>query len=137
MSTSLRSKLLDTGLLILRLAVAVMMGGHGWGKLTTFSEAAEGFPDPIGLGSTFSMALAIFAEFFCSILVGAGFLTRLAVIPLITTMAVAALIVHAEDPWNVKERAVLFAAVYITLLLTGPGRFSVDALVWKPRRTTA
>ena len=75
------------GLLILRVCLGCMMlFGHGWGKLLNFSEYAEKFPDPIGLGVTVSLILAIFAEFVCSILVVLGLATRLAVIPLIDTV---------------------------------------------------
>ena len=132
MTHDLRSNLMHVGLLVLRLAAPAMMAiGHGWGKLTSFTDRADSFPDPLGVGSTVSMGLAVFAEFFCSILVALGLLTRLAVIPLITTMAVAALMIHRNDPWSDKEMAVLYLVVFVTLLLTGPGRYSIDGLVWK------
>jgi putative oxidoreductase len=46
-------------------------------------------------------------------------------------MAVAAFIVHGGDPWGEKELAYIYLAGYLTLLLTGPGKFSVDALIMK------
>ena len=60
----------DLGLLILRVSIAGMMFmAHGWGKLTEFTIRAPYFPDPIGLGGTVSLALAVFAEFFCVLLI--------------------------------------------------------------------
>jgi len=126
----------DLGLLIGRLMFGGIMAlSHGWVKLSGFSEMATKFADPIGLGAKPSLVLAIFAEFFCAILVMAGALTRLATIPLITTMGVAFFIVHRADPFPRKELALMFLTAWVVLLLTGPGRFSVDYLLAGGRRT--
>nr|WP_146526289.1 DoxX family protein [Novipirellula artificiosorum] len=86
--------------------------------------------DPIGIGSQLSLILAIGAEFGCSLLIIVGFATRLSAIPLAFTMIVALFIVHGGDPWQKKELAACYLAVYATLMLTGAGRFSVDQCVW-------
>ena len=53
-------------ILMLRIALGVqMLLGHGWGKLMSFSEKAATFPDPLGVGHTTSMALAVFGEVVC------------------------------------------------------------------------
>ena len=94
----------DLGLLILRLGAGGMMFfSHGMAKLMNFSAIAMKFPDPLGVGSTLSLALAVFAEFFCAICVVAGIGTRFVAIPLVITMLVAALSVHSMDPWSKKE----------------------------------
>lgn len=128
-----RRKLLEAvGLLVLRLGAGGFMLTHGWGKLSNFSELSEKFPDPLGIGSSLvSLSLAVSAEFFCAILVMAGLATRLATIPLMITMLVAALIVHADDPWQKKEFALLYCVTFATLFATGPGALSIDALVAK------
>jgi putative oxidoreductase len=125
---TMRAMLLSLGLLFLRLgAGGMMMTAHGWAKLSKWGEMSATFPDPLGIGSSsISLAMAIFAEFFCSLAVVLGFLTRLAVIPLMTTMLVAAFIIHWEDPWNKKEFALLYFLPFLTLLFTGAGRFSID-----------
>lgn len=105
---------------------------HGIPKFTKFLEGGEiKFGDPLGVGVITSLALAVFAEVVCSLLLIVGFATRLACIPLITTMAIAAFVVHAEDPLGTKEKALLFLLIYITLLVTGSGNFSVDKLLSK------
>ena len=103
---------------------------HGWQKFTGFSEMADKFPDPIGMGNHLSLIMAIGAELGCSLLVIAGFATRLAAIPLAFTMIVALFIVHGGDPWKEQELAACFLVVYATLMLVGPGRFSVDHRLW-------
>lgn len=121
------------GLLTMRLSCGgMLLVGHGWRKLADFSQIASRFPDPLGLGSaTTSLALAVFAEVFCAAAVMLGFATRLAAIPVVVTMFVAAFVVHANDPWSEKELAVLFAVPFLTLVLTGAGKFSLDETLWR------
>ncbi len=117
------------GLLILRVSVGLMMAfGHGLGKLTGFGENAAQFPDPLGIGSGVTLALMVFAEFFCSLALVVGLATRAAAIPLIIAMAVAVLVVHSDDPFSTKEKALLYLIPFLAILFTGPGRYSLDAL---------
>ena len=87
------------------------------------------FGDPIGLGPAFSLVLAVGAEVFCSILIGIGLGTRLAAIPLGITMFVAAFISHGPDPFRQKEMAILYLLFYITLLVIGSRKYSIDYLL--------
>lgn len=120
------------GLLVLRVGVgAMMMFAHGWGKLVNFGEKSASFKDPLGVGSEISMALATSAEFFAAFLVIVGLGTRLAAVPLVFTMLMAALVIHADDPWAKKEFALLYAVPFLALIFTGPGKYSVDAWLTK------
>jgi putative oxidoreductase len=124
----------DVGLLFMRLSVgSMMLFGHGLPKLMSFSEHAGTFSDPLGVGSTTSLVLAICGEVVGSSLVIVGLATRVSVVPLLVTMLVAATIVHAEDPWARKEFALLYAIPALTLVLTGAGRFSIDGLLARRR----
>ncbi|UCE25563.1 MAG: DoxX family protein [Candidatus Zixiibacteriota bacterium] len=125
----------DLGLLVLRVGVAAfMMFAHGADKLVNFGDKVATFPDPLGLGATASLILAVFAEFFCSLAIGFGFLTRLATIPPIITMLVAALVVHGADPFPNKELALIYFVSYLVILIAGPGRLSIDRMVLKRNR---
>lgn len=118
---------LDLSILILRVGVgAFMLFGHGWNKLMGFSKLSGVFPDPLGFGSPFSLALAVFAEVFCSLLILLGIGTRLATIPLIITMLVVAFMVHGSDPFAKKELALMYLMIYSSLLFSGSGKFSVQ-----------
>ncbi|MFZ6002086.1 MAG: DoxX family protein [Bacteroidota bacterium] len=118
---------LDLGLLFFRVVVGLMMLPHGWPKLANFTERMEKFSDPLGIGTTASLAGAVFAEFFCSLFLVLGLFTRAALVPLIFTFVVITFVVHGADPVGDKETPLLFLVSYIVLFLTGPGRFSVDA----------
>lgn len=114
-------------LLFLRVAAACLMLTHGFPKVQRlFSGEEIQFADPYGLGVTTSLALAAFAEFVCSILVILGLATRLAVIPIMITMATAVIFAHANDPFGVKEKPLLFLVVFTFILIIGPGRYSID-----------
>ncbi len=116
----------DEALLLLRVAFGLMMMVHGWAKFQNFSQMSGAFPDPFGIGSSLSLTAAIFAELGCSALLLVGLGTRLAIVPLVVTMLVAIFIAHGADPWQKKELAVAYLAVYATLFVAGPGRYSVD-----------
>lgn len=124
-------KLLSLGLLILRMLVGITMLTHGLAKLTSFSELSATFPDPIGLGSTLSLILIIGAEVGCSLFVIVGAFIRLATIPLMFSMLVVLFVVHASDPFQVKELPLLYLGIYILLFFTGAGRISLDSLISK------
>lgn len=66
------------------------------------------------------------AEFFCSILLILGLGTRIVLIPLIIAMTVVAFMVHGSDPLSEKESALLFLIPFLTLFITGPGKYSLD-----------
>ncbi|MEX2580185.1 MAG: DoxX family protein [Verrucomicrobiales bacterium] len=115
------------GLLILRIGCGgTMAAAHGWQKLTGFAENSAEFPDPLGFGSVPSMALTVFAEFFCALAVVLGLFTRVAVIPLLVTMLVAFFVIHSDDPFKVKELSLLYAISFLALFFTGAGKFSLD-----------
>jgi putative oxidoreductase len=121
---------LDLGLLLLRVtAGGTLLLFHGLSKLTNFAERKETFSDPLGVGSTFSLSLVVFAEFFCSALIILGAYTRLALIPLIINMSVIMFIVHGDDPLKERELPLFFLSSFITLFLTGPGKMSVDGMM--------
>jgi len=124
----------DAALLIFRVGVSIMMITHGWSKIANFSERLESFPDPYGIGVAFSLQLTVFAEFFCAILLGLGFMTRLVVIPLIFAMITAALVVHGGDPFSERELAILYLLSFIFLFLRGPGLYSMDGQIHKKKR---
>lgn len=119
----------DLALLVLR----VWLGGsmvilHGWGKLYGLLTGTSKFPDILGIGQTPALALAAFAEAICSVLIVLGLWTRLASVFLIATMGVAFTVAHElklKGPGN-GELAYIYLAGFVTILIAGAGKFSVD-----------
>jgi putative oxidoreductase len=117
----------DAGLLVLRiLSGAFMLFGHGLSKLKAFGEKFHTFSDPLGVGHETSYLLTVFSEFFCSILLIVGLFTRFASVTLIITMLIAAFVIHSDDPWNKQEFALLYVIPCLALIISGPGKYSLD-----------
>ena len=100
-------------------ATAGLMLTHGIPKLQRLLSGEEiKFADPYGLGPEVSFVLVIFAEFLCSILVALGLATRLAVIPLMITMATAIVSVLTGIPIkDMLREGWLFLLMLVALLL--------------------
>jgi putative oxidoreductase len=131
-STKYSHTAFSIALFVLRVTLGVvMLGAHGYTKLQHFSKFSASFADPFHLGSVTSLSLDIFAEFFCSCLIILGLFTRLACIPLIIAMTVALFYAHHGDVFGMGERATIFLGGFITVLLLGPGKLSVDRLIAK------
>lgn len=128
-----REKLRDVGLLLLRLGIGAGMATHGYAKL--FSDRMPGFIDSVSklglpLGQPATLAhLAAWSEFGGGLLIVVGLLTRVASLFVAGTMIVAFFIAGAGQPFGERELAYAYLVATGTLLLTGPGRFSLDHAV--------
>lgn len=131
LSTRYSAGAFNFAMLLLRVVTGVLLMSHGYSKLVRFNEIKNVFMNFMHLGSTTSLVLIIFAEFFCSILLVLGLFTRFAVVPIIIGMIVVVFITHNADFFGKAETASLFLAANITLLFCGPGRISVDAMIGK------
>ncbi len=132
-SSSVNGFQTNVSILIMRLGVGALMLTHGWPKFQRLIGSDEiTFPDPLGIGPVMSLTMATLTEVVGSILIMAGLATRLAAFSLAFTMAVAAFIVHADDPFKQKELALLYLMVYIVLMITGSGKYSIDKFIGKP-----
>jgi len=120
----MNKNLTDLALLILRLASGGLMLTHGIPKINMLFASPIKFSDPIGIGEIPSLIFALIGEVLAPVLIILGYKTKIATIPSIITMLVAAFIVHASDPIDTKEKALLFLAMFITILLAGPGKYN-------------
>lgn len=120
----------DIGLLLFRLFAGLAMAyAHGLGKVPPPEQlvagvAAMGFPLPI----LFAWSAAL-SELVGGALIAVGLFTRWAAAFLGFTMAVAGFVVHAADPFNVKELAFFYLAACILLVFTGAGKYSLDKVL--------
>jgi putative oxidoreductase len=114
-------------LTIIRIASGfLMLTLHGWGKFERFSALSQVFPDPLGIGSPASLVLVVFAEVVCATLLVLGIATRLATIPLMITMMVAAFIIHADDPISKIELPIMYLIMYLAVFIGGPGKYALN-----------
>ena len=125
---------LDAVLLLIRLVTGFAFMHHGWGKI-------QHPMNWMGEGSSYPgifQALSAVAEFIGGSALVLGFLTRIAAFGIVCNMLVA-LHVHIfvrGDPFvNLKggssyELALVFLVIAILFLIMGPGRYSLDRLVF-------
>jgi putative oxidoreductase len=121
----------NTSMLLLRVVFGILMMSHGYDKLVHFNERKSDFYNLFGIGSTSSLVLSIFAEFFCALFLIIGLFTRVVALPLVINMSVALFSIHNMDFFNTGEKATLFLAGFLTILFCGPGRVSVDGIASK------
>ena len=126
----------DFGLLLLRVSSGLFMAfGHGIKKLPPSEGLIKnagkmGFPVP-----EFFAWSASFAEFFASILIVLGIFVRPAAFLWICTMATAAFIAHADDPFGGKEKALLYLVIGACLVFTGGGKYSLSNVLFKKKHS--
>jgi putative oxidoreductase len=121
---------LNLGLAALRLAVATIFIKHGAQKLFVYGFAGVtgaftqmGVPVPGIMGPFIGLL-----EFFGGIALALGFLTRLLALGFAFDMLGAILLVQLKKGFSGFELEFLLLGSSVALLLTGAGRFSVDAL---------
>lgn len=119
-------------LLSLRFVVGILLIFHGWNKLTDYHSLCDTFPDPLGIGSNYSLILAIFGELFCSLFFLVGYQFRIATLPMLITLSVAFFYVHGGHV-SEGELAFVYMMLLFFLLVMGAGRFSLDHYLFKRR----
>jgi putative oxidoreductase len=136
-STSCNAGLANGWLLIYRVAAGAFMLTHGYPKFNRLlSGETIQFADPFGLGAYPSFLMTVFAEFLCAILVILGLGTRIAAFIISINMAVAVLVAHSGDPFGKKELPLLFLLTFLTILVFGPGKYSIDQAIAGKSRTS-
>lgn len=122
----------SSGLLIVRLVMGLAFILHGWGKI----QAPFSWMPNSTIPGIF-LFLAALSEFGGGIALILGVLTRLAGLGMACTMAVAVYF-HAVvfgDPFVSKgggsyELGLVYLALSVMFVLTGPGRYSLDKIIF-------
>jgi putative oxidoreductase len=104
---------------------------HGYDKLVHISDYQKTFLNFMGMGSTISLLLTIFAEFFCSVFLVMGLFSRVSALILFITMTVATFLANNGDVFGKAEHAMLYLVGYTVIILIGPGKASMDGILSK------
>jgi len=133
---------IDFGLLLIRLIIGLLMAFYGYEKLIHFNEMASSDfwtkqVSFLGMPSTISLGLTVFAELICSLLLIVGLFSRVSLFFLLFCMAWIFLVVF---PFSIGDKgdngyqfnvAFVYFAIYFGLFFTGPGKYSLDAKLLK------
>jgi putative oxidoreductase len=125
----------SVGLLVLRLVMGTAFVLHGWPKI----QNPMSWMGPEATVPAILQALAAVAEFGGGMALIVGLLTRLASLGITTNMIVALAIVHLPhgDPFVGKpgghsyELAAVYLACAVLFVILGPGRYSLDSLLFR------
>jgi putative oxidoreductase len=123
--------------LLARITLGAVFVSSGWGKLHNLEKVAGFFAD-LGIPAPASQALLVSGtELVGGALVLVGLGARLASLPLAVTMAVAIATAKRAELSGATDLFGLVEWTYLVLLawvaIAGPGRFSLDALLDRPR----
>ena len=137
-ATTVDVRLLDeAALTLLRVFTGLSLAlAHGLGKVPPSAGfvdgvAGLGFPMPV----VFAWAAAL-SELVGGALLALGLLTRPAALAIAGTMAVAAFLRHAGDPYAKQELALFYLVVALLFAVRGANRLSLDHVVSRLRPGT-
>ncbi len=128
-------------LLFGRLAMGVLFVGTGWGKVHDIPKVVGFFIElKIPLPGLNAVVVS-WSELLCGTALIVGLATRLATIPLIVSMIVAILTARLGDIHGLGSLAQVDELTYLALLVVlafvGPGKLSLDALLFRSRQRAA
>ncbi|MFZ8934394.1 MAG: DoxX family protein [Bacteriovoracaceae bacterium] len=130
-STKSNSNSTNIGLLILRVSAGLAMAfGHGLGKLPPSDGFIGMIQSKMGLPLPTVMAwLAGLGEFLGGLFMALGIMTRPSALFMAAVMFMATFNFHLSDPFAAKEKALLFLIIGLTVVFTGPGKYSLDEII--------
>lgn len=129
-------KSIDTGLLLMRVTLGILLFLHGFSKLMHGIEGIIGRMADTGLPGFFGYGVYL-GEVVAPILIIVGFRTRLAALIFAFNMLVAALLSHSDSifalsrsgGWAIELIGLYFFGA-LTLFFTGAGKYAVSTKSW-------
>ncbi|WP_433763974.1 DoxX family protein [Flavobacterium ginsenosidimutans] len=122
-------------LFFFRIAVSLeLIFAHGLKKIGVGNELAEVVPNPLGLNEVFNQVFATGANLVMPIFIIAGFMTRLAVLPILAVTLTGYFIVHFNDPILVKDTPLMYSLCFLLICFTGAGKYSIDHYIISRRK---
>jgi uncharacterized membrane protein YphA (DoxX/SURF4 family) len=123
----------ETAVGLIRIIVGILMIYHGWEvfKKDTMDGYAKWLTDLHFPMPALFAYLGKGAEFVGGIMLTLGFLTRLAIIPVVITMGVICFGMGQGRVWADEQHPFLFILLCLVFFFFGPGRFSVDKVIFK------
>lgn len=132
MNTTTENNFEDTGKLVLRATLAILILLHGIAKIVGGAGFVTGLVAKVGLPASFGYLVYV-GEVLAPILVLLGLWARAGALVIASNMIVAILLVHTGELFKLNqtggwavELQVMFLATAIVVSLLGAGRYSVQ-----------
>lgn len=117
---------------LIRIMLGVLLVYHGSSKVFDgMGDMIQGITDrgwPFPMLQAF---MAAYIEFAGGVLLIVGLMTRPVALMTIGLFSIIFFVFSATDPFAKKEKALLFLFLAIYVFLSGPGKASVDALLFR------
>ena len=127
-------RFMDRAILFLRLFVGTLIVLHIIDKLQAYNFVLTGYPALLFESSwaTFVIFTLLEALFAFMIIVGYG--TRFAAFVMALGMFVEIFIIYPSLGWLGVERQILYIGIYVTLVVSGSGRYGLESYLDRKRK---
>jgi putative oxidoreductase len=127
-------RLIDRAILFLRLFVGVLITLHIINKLQTYNFVLTGYPALLFESSWATFVIFTLLEAIFAVMIIIGFGTRFAALIMAMGMFVEIFLVFPTLGWLGVERQILYIGIYVTLVMSGSGRYGIEAYVDRRRK---
>ncbi len=124
----------DSGIAFIRIITGAFLLYHGWevfdaGKIKEYAgwDSFKGFSYPLLMAY-----LGKGSEFVAGLLLTTGFLTRIGCIIVICTLGYITFFIGHGEIWMNDQHPFMFVLLALVFIFTGPGKWSLDGLLFKP-----
>ena len=118
---------IDRAILFLRLFVGILITLHIIDKLQTYNFVLTGYPALLFESSWATFVIFTLLEAIFAVMLVLGYGTRFAAFIMALGMFVEIFIIYPSLGWLGVERQILYIGLYITLVLSGSGRYGLES----------
>ena len=127
-------RLIDRAILFLRLFVGVLIALHIINKLQTYNFVLTGYPALLFESSWATFVIFTTLEAIFAVMIIVGFGTRFAAFIMAMGMFVEIFLIFSTLGWLGVERQILYIGIYVTLVMSGSGRYGVESYLDRRRK---
>ena len=127
-------RLIDRAILFLRLFVGVLIALHIINKLQTYNFVLTGYPALLFESSWATFVIFTTLEAIFAVMIIVGFGTRFAAFIMAMGMFVEIFLIFSTLGWLGVERQILYIGIYVTLVMSGSGRYGIEAYIDRRRK---
>lgn len=124
----------DSAILFLRLFMGTLLFTQAITKSQQYLWLEQEYPAMWGLSSADVVSLVGIIEAVAGALLAMGLLTRITSVVMTVVMFGAAFLLFPSQSFDQAELKVVYAGIYIFLLIAGAGRYSLDRLICMVRK---
>ena len=120
-------RFIDRAILFLRLFVGALITLHIIDKMQTYNFVLTGYPALLFGSSTATFIIFTLLEAIFAVMLICGYGTRFAAFVMALGMFVEIFLVYPSLGWIGVERQILYIGIYITLVISGGGRYAIES----------